>query len=102
MTKTNITTKMQKILISPLIVLLMLSSILVASCYVSETERNKFDVSGEATKCMEIAKCSLFSCFHTGACGRCCRSHGWASGTCSGLEYSCCTPRPDPPPPSRN
>ncbi|CAD6248335.1 unnamed protein product [Miscanthus lutarioriparius] len=84
--------KMQKILIFPLIVVLMLSSILVASRYVSEAEGNKDDVSGEAAwfTCRVDAKCLFLNCLKSGACDRCCKSHGWVRGKCRALDCNCC------------
>ncbi|KAG0531362.1 hypothetical protein BDA96_04G017000 [Sorghum bicolor] len=98
MTRTNITMKLQKILIFPLIVLLMLSSILVTSRYVSEGPGNKDDVSGEA--CKSDVKCIFFTCFRSGACDSCCKSHGWSHGRCVVLDCTCCNPRTDAPLPS--
>ncbi|KAG0531365.1 hypothetical protein BDA96_04G017300 [Sorghum bicolor] len=97
MTRTNITMmKMQKILIFPLIVLLMLSNVLVASRYVSEEPRNK--ESDETTGlCKDIQKCS-YKCFHSGACNRCCMSQGWAHGKCEALMCNCCNDAPQPLP----
>ncbi|KAG0531363.1 hypothetical protein BDA96_04G017100 [Sorghum bicolor] len=89
MMRTNTTMKMQKILIFPLIVLLMLSSVLVASRYVSEVEGNKDNVRGFFS-CRVDANCLFFNCLKSGACDRCCKSHGWVRGKCKALDCTCC------------